>query len=1186
MEKKLIVLSLALFLAVTINTKTYAESTVVPLELTSQTVGQENVLPQENPQDVSSSEKSEDASEPSKDENADSTGNSETEDTDNLVKDENLPDEGNNTGNSEEVENPDGGDIIEGTVPDKPAEMPQDPAIQLPKNGLLQEDGLRYYIEGIAQTGWYEQDGKRYYFKEDTQTAVIGDLVLEETLYHFGADGVLISSEPVQKEQERAPQPPTGLYMDGTRLRYRDPDTGLDAVQRWVATQGQAYYFDAQGYAVTGKQAIDQVEFNFNEGYALVTGLYQDFQFGNGALRYIHGAEEGFRLHTGWLNYQNSFLYYFDPNSKLSVKGDHVIDGVGYHFNDGYEIQTGLYQESSNNASKEAPLRYIDPKTFELKRNAWYQHTNKNTYYFDENARSVSGDMKIGDVGYHFDENGYHLWTGLYMDNIYKTLRYINRETNEFKKNEWYLHNNQELYYFGADGAAVKGEVKIGDVGYWFQDSGAIVTGRLYRDWFADPKNGALRYIDPNTFAIHQGWLNYKGNLYYMDPRNGLSVFGELVPINGVGYNFGDSNSYALVTGQIYRDWVADKTNGALRYIDPKTFAIHQGWLNYGGNLYYMNPQNGLSVFGNLVPINGVGYNFGDNNSYALITGQLYRDWVADKINGALRYIDPGTFAIHSGWLTVGNEKYYMNPATGLSVRGDVLIDRKHYVFNDGFAYQRMYIKGFDISSHQGEINWNEIPQDYGYVIVRAMSWADSQNMRMDPFFVKNIYGAKNAGLMVGAYWYSYAFNGKEALQEVTFIKESDEWNALCNAGVVLDLPFYIDYEYDSKGWLDKNTTYESRTEAVRQGMIYAEKILGVRPGFYSSASHINNWFDGASLIREGYDCWVAHYKDVQTPGINTSGVPSADMWQYTSTGWIPGISRTVDLNYSFKDFYFHPIVGENVKVSIFDGKTGQVITSNITDIVKCIVANEVGNGLGLTSKAERAELYKAQAIAARSWLLYQIQNGNTLPYCHITDVTTLRYNAEIQSAVDEVKNLLVIYNGQVANAAYGSCAGPYTNSAENMGWGNHAYLTSVESKYDREYGQTINFGAYYPKTTIIGLDKMRDNIIKMVGQNAYTPYASNPDRWIQDIVKDAYGNIVRATVCGITITGGKFYENCAGANLNSWKYNGNGTWEFSSNGNGHGVGMSQVGAAGYIAKEGWNYKKILEHYFPNAKVQ
>ncbi len=43
---------------------------------------------------------------------------------------------------------------------------------------------------------------------------------------------------------------------------------------------------------------------------------------------------------------------------------------------------------------------------------------------------------------------------------------------------------------------------------------------------------------------------------------------------------------------------------------------------------------------------------------------------------------------------------------------------------------------------------------------------------------------------------------------------------------------------------------------------------------------------------------------------------------------------------------------------------------------------------------------------------------------------------------------------------------------------------------------------------------------------------------------------------------------------------------EFSSNGNGHGVGMSQVGAAGYIAKEGWNYKKILEHYFPNAKVQ
>ena len=30
---------------------------------------------------------------------------------------------------------------------------------------------------------------------------------------------------------------------------------------------------------------------------------------------------------------------------------------------------------------------------------------------------------------------------------------------------------------------------------------------------------------------------------------------------------------------------------------------------------------------------------------------------------------------------------------------------------------------------------------------------------------------------------------------------------------------------------------------------------------------------------------------------------------------------------------------------------------------------------------------------------------------------------------------------------------------------------------------------------------------------------------------------------------------------------------------------MSQYGAAGYIAKEYWNYKQVLEHYYRGAKL-
>ncbi len=37
--------------------------------------------------------------------------------------------------------------------------------------------------------------------------------------------------------------------------------------------------------------------------------------------------------------------------------------------------------------------------------------------------------------------------------------------------------------------------------------------------------------------------------------------------------------------------------------------------------------------------------------------------------------------------------------------------------------------------------------------------------------------------------------------------------------------------------------------------------------------------------------------------------------------------------------------------------------------------------------------------------------------------------------------------------------------------------------------------------------------------------------------------------------------------------------------GNGHGMGMSQYGAAG-MARAGWNYKQILEFFYDGARVQ
>ena len=47
----------------------------------------------------------------------------------------------------------------------------------------------------------------------------------------------------------------------------------------------------------------------------------------------------------------------------------------------------------------------------------------------------------------------------------------------------------------------------------------------------------------------------------------------------------------------------------------------------------------------------------------------------------------------------------------------------------------------------------------------------------------------------------------------------------------------------------------------------------------------------------------------------------------------------------------------------------------------------------------------------------------------------------------------------------------------------------------------------------------------------------------------------------------------------------GESAFTFTVSGNGHGVGMSQTGANG-MAKESFDYKEILSHYYTDCKIE
>ena len=677
-----------------------------------------------------------------------------------------------------------------------------------------------------------------------------------------------------------------------------------------------------------------------------------------------------------------------------------------------------------------------------------------------------------------------------------------------------WLGSGANTFYFNDDGKQQKSWVVTGGERYWFGDDGRLVRNQ----WF--PQAGSM-YLAKADGKIARGWYNLGSDSFYFN-NDGKQQLNYWVVTGGERYHFGSD-------GRLTKNaWFAQDGNTYLAKTDGK---IVRGWYGSGENTFYFNND-----------------------------GKQQKAWV---VTGGERYwFGNSGRLVRSQWFDVNNNSYYAQ-ATGACARGWVTIGGIQYEFNNDGVYLGNVknpegVLGIDVSKHQGPIDWAKVrASGIQFAIIRALGWSSVSNYyEVDPYFHTNMQGALNAGIPVGAYLYSYAFSEAEMLEEINFILPAlNQWK---NS---FTYPIYIDYE-DKLIW-EKTQSNEQRTNILRTGM-NALAQNGYLPGFYTYYNAATTYINTQQLIDEGYDFWVAHY------GVNSNPWSGAGMWQSSSKGTVSGINGNVDLNYAYVDY---PALSKTV--TVYDVNTGKNVQGKIKDLVPQMVQNEVGGGLGLTGK-DKASLFKAQTLAARSYLQFHTSNG-------LVPTVGLRTpSAEVLSNSNQVMRLGIYYNNSVINAAYGSCAGAYTNSAQNMGWGNYPYLASVESPYDKELAPQ-----FYPKVNTISTQTMKNNIIKMVGQAQFNLYANDMSKWITAVRVDSHGNITGADVCGVSISGAKFYENCwglYGANINSWKYNGNGTWTFSSNGNGHGVGLSQYGAAAYIAK-GQSWRWVLNHYYPGTVV-
>lgn len=243
---------------------------------------------------------------------------------------------------------------------------------------------------------------------------------------------------------------------------------------------------------------------------------------------------------------------------------------------------------------------------------------------------------------------------------------------------------------------------------------------------------------------------------------------------------------------------------------------------------------------------------------------------------------------VHAG--QIETKDYYIDILEGVPVSA---YDPEGFRWDeDGFAdYIGPGIEtstGIDVSSFQGEIDWERV-RDAGidFAIIRVGGRGYSAGaLYEDRLFEDNIRGALDAGIAVGAYFFSQAITAEEAREEAGYTLEK-----LAPYRDEIALPVVFDWEVNGSGYrtynLDADTLGECANafcavirDAGYDTMVYFNQFAGYRR--YDLRQVLDHQF------------WYAQYP--VTPSA-PAFYYDFNMWQYSSNGLIDGIEGRVDMN-------------------------------------------------------------------------------------------------------------------------------------------------------------------------------------------------------------------------------------------------------------------------------------------------
>lgn len=275
-------------------------------------------------------------------------------------------------------------------------------------------------------------------------------------------------------------------------------------------------------------------------------------------------------------------------------------------------------------------------------------------------------------------------------------------------------------------------------------------------------------------------------------------------------------------------------------------------------------------------------------------------------------------------------------------------------------------------------------------------------------------------------------------------------------------------------------------------------------------------------------------------------------------------------------------------KINLLHNNENVVETLELEDYLINVVAAEM-------PVEYEEEALKAQATVARTYTLYQIENGHKHDNADVCDSGTCcqawiskekRYEkwgdnqdekwSKLTNAVYSTAGEVITYDGKPIDAFFHSNSGGTTEIPINV-WGgsDFPYLQVVETSGEDEYSQ------YYSEKEYTKAE------IESKMKSAYSDFSIdwNEENCIEILEYTESSRIKTLKIGNKNISGveaRKIFE----LKSSNFTYEiSESTVKFKVIGYGHGVGLSQTGS-NTLAKEGKNYKEIIEHFFKNVEIE